>query len=117
MSEAVQKRVSISSKRQFTIPQRFFTELSFEKDALCYIQGTKLVVEPIKTTEADSVFAEQILEDLIQEGYEGKTLLAEFKARQKKVRPAVEKMLTNAKLAAHGESEYATYDDVFGSEE
>ena len=117
MSEAVQKRVSISSKRQFTIPRKFFTELDFGKDALCYIQGTKLIVEPIKAAGTDSVFAEQILEDLIHEGFEGKALLAEFKARQRKVRPAVERMLDNAKSAAHGKSEYSTYDDVFGLEE
>ena len=30
---------------------------------------------------------------------------------------AVERMLTDAESAAHGESEYAAYDDVFGSEE
>ncbi len=68
MSKAVQKRVSITSKRQFTIPQVFFTELNFGKDALCYTQGRKLIIEPM---ESGGEFAEQILADLIAEGLSG----------------------------------------------
>ena len=30
-----QKRVKITSKRQFTIPQKFFIDLGFDKDAIC----------------------------------------------------------------------------------
>ena len=41
----------------------------------------------------------------------------EFKAEQKKVRPAVEAMLADAENAAKGSSEYSTYDDVFGVRE
>ena len=62
-------------------------------------------------------FAEQILADLIAQGLTGDQLLAEFKKTQKKVRPAVEAMLTQAEQAAHGESESYSYDDVFGAEE
>ena len=36
---------------------------------------------------------------------------------QKKVRPAVEAMLTQAEQAARGESESSSYEDVFGTEE
>ena len=62
-------------------------------------------------------FAEQILADLIAEGFSGNELLAEFKLRQSKVRPAVEAMLEKAREAAHGIGEYATFDDIFGTEE
>ena len=62
-------------------------------------------------------FAEQILSDLIAEGFSGQELLDEFKTRQAKVRPAVEAMLEAAKAAASGTGEYSTYDDIFGSEE
>lgn len=54
---------------------------------------------------------------MIDEGYNGNELLAEFRIRQAKVRPAVEAMLEGAKNAALGIGEYETYDDVFGSEE
>ena len=43
--------------------------------------------------------AEQILADLIAEGFSGQELLDEFKTRQAKVRPAVEAMLEAAKAA------------------
>ena len=41
-------------------------------------------------------FSEEILADLINEGYSGQELQKEFKSRQAKVKPAVEKMLDDA---------------------
>ena len=58
-------------------------------------------------------FAEQILKELIDEGYSGYELLDEFRVRQAKVRPAVEAMLEEAKNAANGKGEYFTKDEVF----
>ena len=55
-----------------------------------------LIIEPARS-ESGGEFAEQILADLIEEGYSGQELLSEFKARQSKVRPAVEEMLKVAK--------------------
>ena len=111
-----QKRVTITSKRQFTIPQKYYTELGFDKDAICTLGDGVLIIEPARPS-GEGEFAEQILADLIKEGYSGEALLSEFKARQAKVRPAVEALLKEAKAAALGETEYATYEDVFGSEE
>lgn len=111
-----QKRVTITSKRQFTIPQKFYVELGFEKEAVCTVGDGMLIIQPV-TSSPSGDFAEQILRDLISEGYSGNELLEEFKARQTKVRPAVEKMLEAAKAAAQGVGEYSTYDDIFGSEE
>ena len=62
-------------------------------------------------------FSEHILADLIAEGFSGEELLTEFKLRQAKVRPAVKAMLKDAKAAARGEGEYATYEEIFGAEE
>lgn len=42
--------------------------------------------------------------------------LAEFRARQTRVRPAIESMLDAAKAAARGEGEYSTYDESFETE-
>ncbi len=108
-----QKRVTISSKRQFTIPQKFFTELGFDREAICTLGNGMLIIEPARSENGDE-FAEQILSDLIAEGYSGQELLAEFKSRQSKVRPAIEKMLKAAKDAANGIGEYYSYEDVFG---
>lgn len=70
-----------------------------------------LIIEPVKS-ENGGEFAEQILADLIAEGYSGQDLLSEFKARQSKVRPTVEKMLKTAKDAANGIGEYYSYQEI-----
>lgn len=111
-----QKRVTITSKRQFTIPQRFFSELGFDREAICTMGEGMLIIQPA-THVSGGEFAEQILTDLIEEGYSGDELLAEFKLRQSKVRLAVEELLEQAKEAANGRGEYSTYDDIFGSED
>ena len=111
-----QKRVSISSKRQFTIPQKFYSELGFGKEALCTMADGMLIIQP-DTRISSGEFAENILADLISEGYSDQALLREFKKRQAKVRPAVEELLEKARAAARGEGEFATYDEIFGTEE
>lgn len=112
-----QKRVTITSKRQFTIPQKFYTELGFDREAVCTMGDGMLIIQPASHVSGGGEFAEQILTDLIAEGFSGQELLDEFKTRQAKVRPAVETMLEAAKAAALGAGEYSTYDDIFGSEE
>ena len=111
-----QKRVTITSKRQFTIPQKFFNELGFEREAICTMGEGMLIIQPV-ANEQGSDFAEQILADLIKEGFVGDKLLAEFKTRQSKVRPAIERLLEQAKEAANGRGEYSTYDDIFAAED
>lgn len=110
------KRLSISSKRQITIPQKFFTMLGFSDTAECVVRGNELVIRPVKQ-ESGGEFAEQILAELIAEGFSGEELLTEFKVRQAKIRPAVEAMIADAEAVADGTGEYETYDDVFGLED
>lgn len=110
------KTVSISSKRQLTIPQKFFNTIGFSNEAECILRGNELVIRPIKDT-AGGEFAEQILTDLIKQGLSGDELLRKFKETQKKVRPAVEAMLTDAENVASGNGTFSTYGDVFGTEE
>ena len=110
------KRLSISSKRQITIPQKFYTMLGFTDTAECIVRGNELVIRPVRS-ESGGEFAEQILAELIAEGLTGEELLTEFKARQAKIRPAVEAMIADAEAAAAGTGEYESYEDVFGTEE
>ncbi|MCR4646655.1 MAG: AbrB/MazE/SpoVT family DNA-binding domain-containing protein [Oscillospiraceae bacterium] len=110
------KRLSISSKRQITIPQKFYTMLGFTDTAECVVRGNELVIRPVRS-ESGGEFAEQILAELIAEGLSGEELLTEFKARQAKIRPAVEAMIADAEAAAAGTGEYESYEDVFGTEE
>lgn len=72
------KKVSISPKRQITIPQKFFTILGFDTEAECIMRGNELVLRPVRTNTGGE-FAEQILADLIAHGYGGNELLERFK--------------------------------------
>ena len=110
------KVVSISSKRQITIPQKFFALLGFASEAECLVRGNELVIRPTKQNTGGE-FAENILADLIAQGLSGDKLLCEFKKKQAKVRPAIEAMIADAEAVAQGSGEYASYEDIFGAED
>jgi bifunctional DNA-binding transcriptional regulator/antitoxin component of YhaV-PrlF toxin-antitoxin module len=110
------KVLSISSKRQITIPQKFYQTLEFGDEAECIMHGDELIIRPIKTVSGGE-FAEQILAELIAEGLSGEELLSRFKEKQAQIRPAVEAMLSDAEEVAEGKGDFATYDDVFGTED
>ncbi|NYB75224.1 MULTISPECIES: AbrB/MazE/SpoVT family DNA-binding domain-containing protein [Sedimentibacter] len=106
------KRISISAKRQITIPRKFYEMLGFENEAECIVKENELILRPVRETNSGE-FAEQILSDLIKQGFQGEELLNKFKETQRKIRPAVEKMLKDAERAAEGEGNYFTYNDIF----
>ena len=110
------KIVSISSKRQITIPQKFFTALGFNDEAECVVRGNELVIRPVQVASGGE-FAEQILADLIKAGLSGEALLVAFKKKQAQVRPAGQAMIEEAESVARGVGEYSTYEDVFGLED
>lgn len=62
-------------------------------------------------------FAEQIMVDLVAQGYSGNDLLEHFRKEVSQIRPTVEAMLAEVKRVAASESEYASYGDVFGRAE
>lgn len=110
------KLLSISSKRQITIPQKFFNMLGFGTEAECLVRGNELVIRPIET-RADGEFAEQILEDLIKQGYSGDELLIQFRKEQKKIKPAVQAMISEARKIAKDGTASSTTEEIFGTED
>ena len=110
------KIVSISSKRQITIPQKFFALLGFDTEAECVVRGNELIIRPAKQS-AGGEFAEYILADLIAQGLSGDELLKAFKNKQAKLRPYVEAMIADEDEVAMGNGKFYTYDDVFNSED
>ena len=116
MMNTDKKRLRISSKRQITIPQKYYTMLGFGDSAECVVRGNELVIRPIRSSSGGE-FSEQILADLIKEGFSGNELLEKFRERQAKVRPAVEAMIAEAEEASKGEGEYFSYNDIFGTED
>ena len=59
-------------------------------------------------------FDEEILEDLIRQGYTGEDLLNEFKKMRAKVPAALEKMFDD--LIAQSEGKFYSMEEVFGNE-
>lgn len=110
------KTIRISNKRQITIPQKYYEQLGFEGEAECVLRGSELIIRPV-SKQGGGEFAEQILADLLKEGYTGDELLAQFKAVQRKVRPAVEKLIADADVLASSEGTSPGLDDLFGTED
>lgn len=110
---AEHKRVTISVKRQFTIPQKYYELLGFESDAECILQNGGIFIRPLRNEPLD--FSEEILADLITQGLSGQQLLARFKEQTKKVRPAVQKMIEEADEAARSDSGKRSINDLFSS--
>jgi len=110
----LKKRISVSQKRQITIPIEFFNSLGIEKEVECYLQNNAIVIRPVRENSGE--FDEEILADLISQGLSGQELLEKFKEMRRQVRPAVERLLEEARLAAAGKAQFSTYKDVFDPE-
>lgn len=107
------KIISISSKRQITIPQKYFEMLRFDGEAECILQNGGIFLRPVRMDGNE--FAEQILADLIEEGYSGTELLAKFKEQSRKIRPAVEHLIEEAdRIAKQGKT--IPMENIFGTE-
>ena len=76
-----------------------------------------LILTPVR--KDDPAFAEEILSDLVSQGYTGEKLLAEFKKINRQVRPAIEKIIEEADdLAKTASQNYADpTDTIFGTDE
>jgi len=109
------KIISVSGKRQVTIPQKYFEALGFSNEAECILQNNAIVIRPIKENSG-SEFSEQILADLIAQGLSGQELLTKFKEMSKKIVPAMEKLINEADSIVKGEKRGANMADVFGAE-
>lgn len=84
------KRISVSSKRQITIPKEFYENLNISEEVLCQVVDGALIIKPVQE-EVD--FSEFILRDLVNEGYQGEELLNEFTNRKSQIRPALSQMI------------------------
>ena len=80
------KRISVSQKRQITIPIEFFNAIGVGAQVECYLRGDALVIRPVR--EESGAFDDEILADLIARGFSGGELLAEFKKARRQIRPA-----------------------------
>ncbi len=110
------RRINISSKRQITIPAKYYESLELEKELDCIYTKDMLILIPVKKEASD--FAEEILQDLIEQGFTGEKLLGEFKKINRKIRPAIEKLIEEAdNIAKESLVNYVdSTDDIFSDE-
>lgn len=111
------RRIHISSKRQITIPSKYYEALGLSNEIDCIYANDMLILTPVRNE--DSAFAEEILADLIRQGYSGQKLLSEFKRILRQIRPAVEKLIEEADaLAKEASVNYLDpTDEIFGADE
>lgn len=111
------RRIHISSKRQITIPSKYYEALGLSNEIDCIYANDMLILTPVRNE--DTAFAEEILSDLTKQGYSGQELVEEFKRISRLVRPAVEKLIEEADTLANEAS--VNYidptDEIFGTYE
>ena len=103
------KRISVSQKRQITIPIEFYSTLGIKNEVDCFMQNNQIIIRPVQD---HGEFDEQILADLISQGFSGDELLSKFKEARRSIRPAIESMLYEAQQVAEGKGEYFTLSDL-----
>ena len=107
------KQITVSEKRQMTIPKRFYEKLGIGHEVICELRGAELILRPVPIEED---FSEEILKGLVAEGYNGQELLQEFQHRKAQIRPAVEKLIAESGQAARqfSEAEVDKTEEIFG---
>jgi len=111
------RRIHISSKRQITIPSKYYEALGLSDKIDCIYANNMLILTPVRNE--DTAFAEEILSNLIEQGYSGQKLLSEFKRLSRQIRPAVEKLIEEADaLAKTASTNYIDRtDEIFGTDD
>jgi bifunctional DNA-binding transcriptional regulator/antitoxin component of YhaV-PrlF toxin-antitoxin module len=116
MGSAVIERkiVTVTGKRQVTIPLKFYEKLSFGKEVECYLTEDAIVIRPL--SNSDVSFAVEILKDLISQGYSDEKLLTKFTEQCANIKRAVGLLINEADEIAEGKRKGATTQDIFGEE-
>ena len=111
------KTLPVSSKRQITIPLKFFRALDMATEIDCIFTGEEIILRPAQ--KGSGYFAQEILNELIDKGYSGEELKKEFARLSNGVRPAVKKLLDDASRYAKDKMENYQDEtgDIFGTEE
>ena len=106
------KTISVSKKRQITIPLQFYKHLNLDNEVECSLKDGAIVIRPVHrgTTE----FSVEILKDLIEQGYSDDELVKQFELQNKNIKKAITNIIEESDAIASGEKSAANLDDVFG---
>ena len=108
------KIISMTGKRQITIPLKFYEKLHFGKEVECYLTNDAVVLRPL--FYSDQSFATEILKDLVAQGYGGDELLSKFEEEYVNIKKAIGRLIDEADDIAAGKRGSATSKDIFGEE-
>ena len=110
------KKISVSEKRQITIPKDFFDALNIGKEIECGMVDNYIIIKPVQENFTDE-FSEYILQDILKEGYKDKDILEEFKKRRNDLKKAAEEFNNDIDDEIKNISNLKGINEVFGSDE
>jgi bifunctional DNA-binding transcriptional regulator/antitoxin component of YhaV-PrlF toxin-antitoxin module len=108
------KIISVSPKRQITIPLKLYKRLNLGNEVECYVENGALVIRPVPSDTGE--FSLEILKDLVDQGYSGDELVRKFAEQSDNLKKAIGRMLDEADEIASGKRKGASVSDVFGKE-
>jgi hypothetical protein len=108
------KIISITGKRQLTIPLKFYEKLGMGKEVECFIEKNALVIRSL--SKDDVAFSVEILKDLVSQGYGGTELVEKFTEESKNIKTAIGALLAEGEEIAAGKKKGASMKDIFGKE-
>ena len=109
------KKISVSQKRQITIPKEYFEALNIGNEIECYMEENCIIIKPI-IEDSLNEFSEYILQDIIKEGFSGNEILKEFKKRRKELEGAAKEFNKKVDEEINNTDHLASFEDVFGNE-
>lgn len=80
---AESQTIKISSKRQITIPSKWYREMEFGEYALATWTEDGILIQPLEVRDED--VSVDILRHLIAQGYEGDDLVEQYRKMQPKI--------------------------------
>ncbi len=109
------KIISVSKKRQITIPLKYYRQLGLDHELECTLEDGAIVLRPLKREPSE--FSTEILKDLIAQGYSGDELVRKFEEESENIKKAVDRMLEEADDIASGKKDGEKFHDLFDSED
>ena len=80
---AVPQTIKISSKRQITIPAKYYEAAGFGEYALCTWTDQGILLQPLDVDDEDVTV--DILRSLVKQGFEGEELIERYQETKRKI--------------------------------
>jgi len=113
MKKKLIKRVNVSPKRQITIPKEFFDQLEIRNNRVqVYLDGNRMIVEPVAVEEDLFDFTEQLRIKLERNGYQGKKLADKLVEQKQIIDRAFGQLIKDAE-ADYSSGNIVSHEELF----